>query len=238
MAIRLKLLREEKGLSHERLSALLQEKYGVKISKDSLMNYEVSDQYHVKAGKNQGMRVEYLRCLADFYGVSSDYLLGITTVRSSNPGMRQAVEFTGLSEEAIKAIKSSQRGIGGTRQNEFTKILNWLLAKPAFVFSIISTMNSLKNFSTLYQKITSELDGQFSNAYKEFSNGEQITHEDTPTQNWAKMEQEVSDNISLARFQLSRSFDSTIDEFVKEFCSPAPDDYHRKMMEALSNGND
>lgn len=225
-------------MSHVRLSAALYEKYGVKISRDSLMCYEISDPYHSKAEKNQGMRVEYLRCLADFYGVSSDYLLGSTQVRSTNPDMKQTVEFTGLSEKAITAIKSLQYGEGGNRQDKFSELLNWLLAKPAFIFSIISTMSSLKDFSALYQKITPELDKQFANGYEKFSNGEHISCEDAPGQNWLKMEREVSDNISLAQFKLSQSFNSTIGDFVKEFCSPTPDDYHKKKMEALLHGND
>lgn len=103
MAERLKKLREEKGLSHERLSKALFEQYGVKISRDSLMNYEATEN-HEKAGKNQGMRVEYLRCLSDFYGVSSDYILGISGVKSTDPDIASIVQKTGLSENAVKRL--------------------------------------------------------------------------------------------------------------------------------------
>lgn len=104
MAERLKQLREEKGYSHEKLSNALNERYGIKISSDSLMNYEVSDPHHTKAGKNQGMRVEYLRCLADFYGVSSDYLLGISDISSPSIDVQALVKYTGLSESNIRRL--------------------------------------------------------------------------------------------------------------------------------------
>lgn len=107
MAERLKQLREERGLSHDKLSKALFDKYGVKISSDSLINYEVAFAEHTKAYKNQGMRVEYLRCLSDFYGVSSDYILGETKIRSMNPDISAAVKMTGLSEDTIKTLSNN-----------------------------------------------------------------------------------------------------------------------------------
>lgn len=99
MAERMKQLREEKGLSHEKLSKALFDQYGVKISSDSLINYEVADAMHTKAYKNQGMRVEYLRCLADFYGVSADYILGQINDPCRAPS---AIDDLGLSEKAVR----------------------------------------------------------------------------------------------------------------------------------------
>lgn len=104
MAQRLKQLREEREISHDRLSKTLSEQFGVKISSDSLINYEVADPNHSKAGKNNGMRVEYLRILAEFYEVSSDYLLGLSDIRSPNLSTISATQATGLSEENMSAL--------------------------------------------------------------------------------------------------------------------------------------
>lgn len=104
MAERLKQLREENGYSHEKLSNALNERYSIKISSDSLMNYEVSDPHHTKAGKNKGMRVEYLRCLADFYGVSADYILGANVPRSPNISVQEIVSKTGLAEDNVLSL--------------------------------------------------------------------------------------------------------------------------------------
>ena len=104
MAVRLKQLREEKGLSHDKLSKALFSHYGVKVSSDSLCNYEVASKDHSKAYKNQGMRVEYLRCLADFYGVSCDYLLGADVPRSPDTTVQEIIKFTGLSEDNVISL--------------------------------------------------------------------------------------------------------------------------------------
>lgn len=101
MAERLKQLRKGRGLSHDKLSKALLDQYGITISTDSLMNYEVTDPYHSKAGKNQGMKVEYLRYLANFYGVSTDYLLGLTTIKSTNEDVQAVCAVTGLRDDNI-----------------------------------------------------------------------------------------------------------------------------------------
>lgn len=105
MAARLKQLRESRGLSHESLSNALFKQYGVKVSTDSLINYEVSNPHHARAYKNQGMRVEYLRCFADFYQVSADYLIGISDVKSQDSSISTIVKSTGLSESAALSLK-------------------------------------------------------------------------------------------------------------------------------------
>lgn len=114
MAKRLKELRIGKGqegkpgLSHSKLGEELSKKYGDGetpiISKDSLQNYEVSDPIHSKAYTNNGMKVEYLRFFADFYGVSADYLLGFSDVPTVNETLRDIHEHTGLSVDAIAAL--------------------------------------------------------------------------------------------------------------------------------------
>lgn len=105
MARRLKAERNKKGLSHVKLCEALQEKYGIAISKDSLINYEVSDETHPKAGSNMAMRVEYLSCLADFYGVSMDYLAGKAEEPSPDVSVQAASAYTGLSGEALEMLR-------------------------------------------------------------------------------------------------------------------------------------
>lgn len=108
MAQRLKALRNERGLSHESLRKALMEKYEIDISVDSLKNYEVSKVPHAKAYKNEGMRVEYLRVIAEFYGVSADYILGISDVKCQSADIKMIVETTGISEENVSTLCLAQ----------------------------------------------------------------------------------------------------------------------------------
>lgn len=107
-ALRLKQLREEKGLSHQKLSEALSEQFDVTVSRDSLMNYEVATPNHSSAYKNLGMRIEYLHALASFYGVSADYLLGFTDVRTPFADTRAIVAKTGLTEKNVRTLEVMQ----------------------------------------------------------------------------------------------------------------------------------
>ena len=82
-AERLKALRTERGISHERMSDAIKKQYGVNMSKQTLINYENAEEFSTKAGAAKGMSAERMATLADYFGVSADYLLGI----SDSPSM-------------------------------------------------------------------------------------------------------------------------------------------------------
>lgn len=107
MARRLKALRNSKGLSHNDLKNELQHKYKIQISRASLLNYEIDDEFHSKADvlANLKMNAEYLNCFADFYGVSTDYLLCRSDAKTADENVQVACKTTGLSAEAIATLK-------------------------------------------------------------------------------------------------------------------------------------
>lgn len=118
MAKRLKALRDEKGLSHVSLSKELKEKYGISISKDSLINYEISEDNRTRAQDfpNLKMKVEYLLVLADYYGVSTDYLLCQTDTKSPIIELRQTCDYTGLSERAALGLNLNKNADNPLRE--------------------------------------------------------------------------------------------------------------------------
>lgn len=98
MGTRLKELRTEMGLSHKKLAARLEEQMGVRISRDSLMNYEG------KPDKCPGMRIEYIFALSALYGVSTDYILGISDHESISEDAQTATNYVGLSEDVVSTL--------------------------------------------------------------------------------------------------------------------------------------
>ena len=102
MAKRLKTLREDKELSNAKLADALKQQYGISISKDSLQSYEVSDLNSSKVRDGQlpcsKMNTQYIACISDFYGVSNDYLLGVTDIKDRNQNVREICDSTGLCE--------------------------------------------------------------------------------------------------------------------------------------------
>lgn len=91
-ASRLKKLREAAGLTQTELGNRLG------CSRGSISYYE------------QELRtpdIVTLNKACDFFGVSADYLLGRTNLRSPEPGLAPAVKYTGLTEEAADYLHRS-----------------------------------------------------------------------------------------------------------------------------------
>lgn len=74
MGVRLKELRQEKGISLTKLSEILEEKYGVSVSTSQLMYYE--------KGESEPRNKQVWEKLADYFGVSEGYLLGYSSVKT------------------------------------------------------------------------------------------------------------------------------------------------------------
>lgn len=121
MAARLKELRTKHKnadgtpcpLSHAALSEALRDS-GYEISRDSLINYErfPEDKTAAQRGTCERMSAETLAALADFYHVTTDYLLFRTGSKSDDPQTRDFVDLVGLSDEAVEKLSKMLQGSG------------------------------------------------------------------------------------------------------------------------------
>lgn len=154
-AERLKALREGKKLSHEALADKLSEKYGKSISRDVLINYEISDQYHSKFNTGFGMRIEYIANLADFYEVSTDYLLGMTDTKSVSEKIKSSCQYTKLSESALEKLHEY---VNDPKRTLCIKILSFML-ENGHVQRITDILNNSLIKSYEYKLIYDDITG-------------------------------------------------------------------------------
>lgn len=121
-ATRLKELRIEKGLSHAKLKEELEKKYEeFTISELSLKKYEVTDETHRDAKSVCGMKTEYLYYFADFYGVTTDYIIGRSDFKEIP--MDEAIKKTGLSVSAIEFLARTKEEDNPIYLNLISEIL-------------------------------------------------------------------------------------------------------------------
>ena len=152
MAETLKKLRERNSLSHQRLAI------ETGISKDSLMAYEASGN-HSKSGSNYKMKAETLCALADYYEVSTDYLLGRTHVETPNISDRAICERFGIDEDALVGLSLCTGNVerGSLSKDTFEKFLSfdslpWLLSR------INKAVISAEELSETLDKINKRID--------------------------------------------------------------------------------
>ena len=74
MGVRLKELRQGKGITLTKLSKILKEKYDISVSNSQLMYYE--------KGESEPRNKQVWKKLADYFGVSEAYLLGYNNVKN------------------------------------------------------------------------------------------------------------------------------------------------------------
>lgn len=88
--VKITVLRKESDMPQAKLAEL------TGITQQTLSRYE--------KGERQAS-LDFVINAADVFGVSTDFLLGKTDIRSAKPDIKTACEVTGLSEKAIKNIQ-------------------------------------------------------------------------------------------------------------------------------------
>lgn len=186
-AERLTAMREEKGLTHKQLSTELIKKYGKGPGAETLKGLECSNKEDKQRyNKGFGSRIDYLCILADYFQVSVAYLLGETDVKSLDISIRAAADYTGLTEEAIKALHrppvntsftdkkfkplTSKNGAVTLRPQDWkrlsepvsvrTKVVNEILEKNPAVIDQIAWFVYVKEFPIVKEPPTYEVDGR------------------------------------------------------------------------------
>ncbi|WP_303820126.1 helix-turn-helix domain-containing protein [Ruminococcus flavefaciens] len=120
---RIKEERKKRGLSQEKLHEQLQA-LGIKISLPALKSYETVEKHHSKFNSVDGMNIKFLYNLAEFFGVSTDYLLGLTETRTPDVDVQKACITTGLSEKAVLSLQSMSKTLD--------KELDFIVESPQF----------------------------------------------------------------------------------------------------------
>ena len=130
-------LRLEKGLSQTELAAALD------CNKQYISKFEDG---------SRSLSLAMLEKYADFFGVSTDYLLGRTDVKTINADLAATCNYTGLSEEAIKILIILRR----------YKVYNFLsdFLEKADLFNLIIELDKLQANS---EKVFEYLSGKFEN---------------------------------------------------------------------------
>lgn len=116
-AQRLKTLRKERGITQQQLAD------GVGISKGGLSYYENS-------GRTPDISI--LKRFADYFGVTTDYLLGRTNAQTQKAKLQAVCNYTGLSDKAIYLLSDLKE----TSPDQL-RVINFLLEQASGDMDIV-----------------------------------------------------------------------------------------------------
>ena len=111
------------------------------------------------------MNVENAIALADFYGVSYDYILGQSDARKREN--HDIVEETGLSEKAIEKLKTWVEGVNETDANgvQFTRNVNTKAPKELSAIIESKEFRRLMGYIRALKYVSGEDDGTVKNFF-------------------------------------------------------------------------
>lgn len=134
-----------KNLFADRLEDLVEnKKKSTKTSsKEIAEGIQISESQLSKALYAQTeLGISSLANIAEYFNVSTDYLLCLTDLKSSKEDFKTVHKVTGLLDESIKNLYSMNRKYDGT-----TYVLNLMLANPKFSVLLLEMMQYLLDMS-------------------------------------------------------------------------------------------
>lgn len=125
-AQRLKALRKERGVTQQQLAD------GVGISKGGLSYYE-------NAGRTPDISI--LERFADYFGVTTDYLLGRTNAQTKKTKLQAVCNYTGLSDKAVNLLSDLKENSPAQ-----LRAINFLLEQAAGDMDIVYDIDDTDNY--------------------------------------------------------------------------------------------
>lgn len=141
-AERFKKLRTDKGLSLQKIGQDLN------VTAQSLSLYEKGQ---------RTINIDLLKRIAEYFNVSSDYLIGLSDVASVDTDLKSVCDYTGLNDASIKdLVFIKENTCNAVRQTTDDIISNGLLFDLANAFAIIKAESGTYIKMQKEQKLSEE----------------------------------------------------------------------------------
>lgn len=106
--------------------------------------------------------IEKLIEIAKFLNVSTDYLLGISNVKTANTELKSICEYTGLSEETVKWLNLLCHNDCSNEVEILSSLLTWESEQPS-ICTLTSVIMNLVDYSEEHTRIWKYLDEAYKN---------------------------------------------------------------------------
>lgn len=143
IGLRIAKLREARGLSQYDLRDELKKK-GLDVRRETITQWE---------NGTRDLKTEYTIKLAEYFQVSTDYILGISDVQTTNTDIKAFCECTGLTESAVSNLIRMQES---NTTSVSIKPLSELISSGEII-GICSDIFKLKDLNEEYKRATENI---------------------------------------------------------------------------------
>ena len=193
---RIRELRENQGWTQEDLVEEL--KTYERVERSTLAKWETG---------RQDFKTKHIIALAEIFGVTSDYLLGLSSTPSTDPNIKAVCDYTGLDEAAVEFLHDEPDSIS-------LEIINQLIKSYEF-WDILDELQQIQILSTMIKNdCVSKTDEQF-DTFNECIQFLDSYYVKNPKSNSSlKQFMEHKKELKLSQFGCDNSFKDIVKAFV------------------------
>lgn len=162
--------------------------HGKQSLKEVEINCEVDDSYLNKIENDSSVEfkksIDTTRKLAEYYGVSADYLVGLSDSITIETDVKKAEKTTGLSHEAMKTLLE-------LKKSHYHDILDALLSDRTVMLRIVRSIDNVKRKSDKALR-------------EDIFSADDITKLDTIGTEFRHIQRDASEDIAEAIIQITR----------------------------------
>lgn len=227
-AVNLRKLFEDKKATHNELACFIKEKTGDSITRQAVGQW---------CNGNSSPNLKTVPVIAEFFGVSSDYLLGMSEVRSTDVDIKAVCKYTGLSEKSVRVLLSACKydaycPNGKLKKYSLVDTLNCVIAELGLnteaLFALYECLNENNSFYSSENELN-DFEDDFNEMFPKASawlKGKGVIYD--RSKNFIFMRQRVETLFSLLLSDIIKAYNP--DEFEK-----TSDFYHHTFCKNISD---
>lgn len=193
------------------------------VEKETRVTKSLIEDIESTAGKPRNVGYLTIKKLAEYYGVSADYLLGLSDTPSVKEDIQAACKTTGLSDDSINHLKRLANIRWGHDDLTLSNAINSFMGSEGFVAFMMGfwcyqiEVEELAKRERYFMQKLKEYEGQLPSGMTLLEYAARLSLEsESCLQSEARLTIEQADNVNYKLFKLEQALKRITDSYQKE----------------------
>lgn len=221
-ATNLRKLFADSGKTHGNLADYLKQRTGDSVTRQAIGQW---------CNGNTSPNLKTVPIIADFFNVTTDYLLGCTDVKTIDINERAACELTGLSADALKKLIVVSKLFEGENDNldgvTLNRVLNEFIGSSCLEKIICDISSYFRDYYNKSKEIA-QIQTDKKELVRAFAESKQITVQDIPnvkselydlTRGLTEKENELEEEIKFSKWKAAQGYNDVLEQMTSALYS-------------------